>query len=367
VLTVWRLCLESVSLLLVIAAATKLLRPGQLGLLLDTAGLSHTRAITTGLVAIELLAGIAGLTLPARGGGTVVALTYAALAGGAALVARRAPGLPCGCFGDGSADRALGSAHVIGCAAAAALATVAAVTEPPAGTPLTLVLSCAAALVIRALLKTEPATFDASARRLVDRSARLLEPQVLTRRSLLIRIAAGGSALAIAPLRYLLYPGTAMAVIVPSRCTSGLCADGYTAFCCELQQGGANTCPAGTFPGGWWQCTDYRGQQLCKDAGVRYYVDCNNLPGHPFPGGCRCANDSCSNRRQACNVFRYGQCNTHIAGTTTVVCRMVTCENPGRIPQLGCSTALMVDNAVCGHEASCLEPPAFQLPGVGGA
>jgi len=128
-----------------------------------------------------------------------------------------------------------------------------------------------------------------------------------------------------------------------------------------------NGCPTGTFIGGWWMCTDYRGHQLCEGTGVRYYIDCNAIPGHPFPGGCRCAGGTCANRRQNCNVFRYGQCNTHIKGTTPVVCRVVACENPGTIAGLGCSSAKMVDDAVCGHEAACLEPVAVQLPGTGGA
>jgi hypothetical protein len=130
---------------------------------------------------------------------------------------------------------------------------------------------------------------------------------------------------------------------------------------------GLNTCPTGTFVGGWWMCTDYRGHQLCQGSGVRYYIDCNNFPGQPFPGGCRCARDDCSRRRQACNVFRYGQCNTHIKGTTTVVCRVVTCEKPSKIDGLNCNATLMIDDAVCGHEAGCLEPMAIQLPGSGGA
>ena len=127
-----------------------------------------------------------------------------------------------------------------------------------------------------------------------------------------------------------------------------------------------NACPTGTFAGGWWMCTDYRGRQLCSEQGVRYYVDCNALPGMGFPGGCRCGNDSCANRRINCNMFRYGQCNTHIDGVTAVVCRMVVCENPSRISELHCSAALAVDDAVCGHEAGCLEPPALVLAGAGG-
>ena len=113
-------------------------------------------------------------------------------------------------------------------------------------------------------------------------------------------------------------------------------------------------------------CTDYRGRQLCAGQGVRYYVDCNALPGRPFPGGCTCGNNSCDNRRVNCNVFRYGQCNTHIEGTTAVVCRMVTCQNPGSIPALNCSSSVAVDDAVCAHETPCLQAPALELTGAGG-
>jgi hypothetical protein len=170
----------------------------------------------------------------------------------------------------------------------------------------------------------------------------------------------------VAPLRYLLYPGTALAVVVPGDCGGGLCTDGYTAFCCEINHG-RNTCPTGSFPAGWWMCTDYPGRRLCHEEGVRYYVDCNRIPGTHFPGGCRCANDNCSERRVACNVFRYGQCNVHVPGVTEVVCRMVVCENPSRIPGLNCNASLAVDNAVCDHDAPCLKhPPAIELAGAGG-
>ena len=188
------------------------------------------------------------------------------------------------------------------------------------------------------------------------------------RRSFLLRVAVFGSALAAAPLRYMLYPGTALAAVVrPWDCASGNCLDGYTDFCCQINEGGANACPVDTFAGGWWMCTDYRGRRLCAEQGVRYYVDCNALPGVGFPGGCRCGNDNCGNRRINCNVFRYGQCNTQIDGTTAVVCRMVVCENPATISELHCSASLAIDDAVCGHEAACLEPPAIELAGAGGA
>ena len=79
-----------------------------------------------------------------------------------------------------------------------------------------------------------------------------------SRRGLLARAALAGSAMAVAPLRYLLRPVSAWAVIHPHLCGSGLCADGYTAFCCEINEG-KNVCPSGTFIGGWWKCTRYTG------------------------------------------------------------------------------------------------------------
>jgi hypothetical protein len=301
-------------------------------------------------------------------------VAFAGLAGGAAAGARRVGGQGCGCFGD--EETALGPRHVATNLAAAAAAAAAAIAAPaslralamsqPGLALIDLLLALTLAVLLRAWLRGAGASgWHASAVRLVDSSARLLEARI-SRRSALTRIAVAGSALAVAPVRYLLYPGSALGVVVPGSCRDGLCTDGYTAFCCEINQG-LNTCPAGTFVGGWWMCTDYRGNQLCQGAGIRYYVDCNNFPGQPFPGGCRCANDDCSHRRQACNVFRYGQCNTHIKGKTTVVCRVVTCEKPSRIPSLNCNSTMMIDDAVCGHEAGCLEPMAVQQPGTGGA
>jgi hypothetical protein len=46
---------------------------------------------------------------------------------------------------------------------------------------------------------------------------------------------------------------------------------------------------------------------------------------------------------------------------------VITCEKPSRIDALNCNATLMIDDAVCGHEAGCLEPMAVQLPGSGGA
>ncbi len=361
-------------MLLGLAGLAKLRRPGPSSVMLRAAGVPAAPLVARATAIAEIAVLLGALLLPGRLAGSIVAVVFACLTVGAAVGARRAGDRACGCFGDEGAP--LGPRHIATNLAAALAAAGAAILGPSSLTRLPsqrpglalvdLLLAGVLAVVLRHWLRGSATDgWHASALRLVDGSARALEAR-LSRRTALTRIAVAGSALAVAPVRYLLYPGSALGVVVPGSCGGGLCTDGYTAFCCEIHQG-LNTCPAGTFVGGWWMCTDYRGHQLCEGSGVRYYVDCNNLPGKPFPGGCRCADDDCSHRRQACNVFRYGQCNTQIKGTTTVVCRVVTCENPSRIESLNCNATLMIDDAVCGHEAGCLEPMAVQLPGSGGA
>lgn len=186
-----------------------------------------------------------------------------------------------------------------------------------------------------------------------------------SRRGVIARAALAGSAFAVAPIRYLVRPQPAWAVIGPGDCSSGSCTDGYSAFCCEIEQG-LNTCPKDTYVAGWWKCTAYRGHGLCHDAGVRYYVDCNRVPGEVFPGGCQCARGDCGRRRIDCNHFRYGQCNTQIPSTTEVVCRLVICQNPGTVQGMNCNGTEMADDKTCSHEAGCLEGLAVPLPGGGG-
>jgi uncharacterized membrane protein YphA (DoxX/SURF4 family) len=373
VLDVSRVVIAGLAVLLGLAGWAKVRRPGPSSAMLRTAGIPAASLAARAIAIAEVAVLAAALILPGRLAGAVVAGVFGSLTVGAAIGARRAGTQACGCFGDEGTP--LGRRHVLTNLASALAATAAAVLAPsslprlashrPALALVDLLLAGVLAAALRQWLRgTGARGWQVSALALVDGSARALEAR-FSRRSALTRIAVAGSALAVAPVRYLLYPGSALGVVVPGRCTDGLCTDGYTAFCCEIQQG-LNTCPAGTFVGGWWMCTDYRGHQLCQGSGVRYYIDCNNFPGQPFPGGCRCANDDCSHRRQACNVFRYGQCNTHIKGTTTVVCRVITCEKPSRIPSLNCNGTLMIDDAVCGHEAGCLEPMAVQLPGSGG-
>lgn len=200
--------------------------------------------------------------------------------------------------------------------------------------------------------------------RLIDAAGSLLERRT-SRRGLLARAALAGSAMAVAPLRYLLRPVSAWAVIDPGSCSGGLCSDGYTAFCCEINDG-KNVCPPGTFVGGWWMCTAYTGQGLCAKEGVRYYVDCNHLPA--TASNCRCANDTCGERRTDCNVFRYGQCNTQIGAITPIACRVVLCQNPSTIDGFNCGASLAVDDNTCTQDWNCLTAGLVeQLPGDGGA
>jgi hypothetical protein len=316
-----------------------------------------------GLLALAEFAVATGVVLlPGRISGALLAVAF----GGFTLAhARRwRNGLAgCECFGAGSKAGAspVRSAVITMISALAALVVTAAGAPSllSAHAPATAVarvvgLAALASILWRVLFSVEPSATGGLADALVRSSAFALE-----------RIALVGSALAVAPIRYLLYPGSALAVISPATCAGGLCTDGWTAFCCQIN-GGLNSCPEGTFAGGWWMCTDYTGHRLCADQGVRYYVDCNALPGTTFPGGCHCANGTCDERRVACNVFRYGQCNTQIPGVTPVVCRTVVCENPSTIAGLNCTSSLAVDNLVCGHDAPCLVPDALQLAGAGG-
>jgi hypothetical protein len=189
--------------------------------------------------------------------------------------------------------------------------------------------------------------------KLLERSGSLIERRT-SRRGLLSRFALAATAFSVAPVRYLTRPISAWAAIKPGDCGGRLCGDGYTEFCCTINHG-KNVCPSYTFIGGWWKCTRYNGSRLCGEQNVRYYLDCSVKPGKDAPGGCHCANNSCSNRAINCNVFRYGQCNTQIPQTTPIACRLITCVNPASIPGLNCNDTYLTDNMTCGHDVPCLE------------
>ncbi len=164
------------------------------------------------------------------------------------------------------------------------------------------------------------------------------------------------SAAAVAPVAFATQPVKAKELIrrTCASCPPGSrCCGGYTAFCCTLPGGNNFGCPAGTYVGGWWQC-NYGGTGLCGTTNLRYYMDCNTLPGHACSGGCHCGADECGNFKTCCINFRYGQCNTQIHNLGTIKCRLVTCMIPCRIDCLNCNCSAAVDQFTCTHEAGCL-------------
>jgi hypothetical protein len=189
--------------------------------------------------------------------------------------------------------------------------------------------------------------------RLVRFATNVMDRKV-SRRSVLVKTAIVGSALAVGPIRYLTRPVSAEATITCANCSSGsLCCDGWTAMCCQINPGNGNYCPPGTYRGGWWKCTNYKGTQLCNPENVRYIVDCNLIPGTSCTGGCHCADDKCANRGTCCNVFKYGQCHVEVTTITAIVCRMIRCRNPCEL-WADCNCTTKVDDNTCTHEAGCL-------------
>ncbi len=215
-----------------------------------------------------------------------------------------------------------------------------------------------------------------SARRSV--SAALLDGAVrgfggrLDRRSVLRAGTMAATALVAAPSDFVLRPRSAYAAVCGCSgqgCACGsLCCDGYTEFCCTLT--GSNGCPPGTVAAGWWKVD---GSGFCGGA-PRYYLDCNSQCGAcGCRGGlcsgacsgtrCGCALGDCNNRKSGCTMFRYGQCNQHIACLGPIVCRVVTCTPPW-VFDGSCTTASRTDNNTANHNRPCLEAPFGAFDGV---
>jgi hypothetical protein len=206
---------------------------------------------------------------------------------------------------------------------------------------------------------------------LLERTTRVLDgdedapPRGPTRRSFLTKVAVVGSAVVLAPLRYILRPGTAYAVVC-GDCGGGACCDGYTEFCCVLN--GNNVCPPGTFSGGWWKAD---GSAYCNSQ-ARYYVDCHAecthcgcANGSAFCGqscvDCRCGCQSCANRKNCCTNFRYGQCNQQIPCVGPIACRVATCSPP-YVWDSTCTSVSATDQNTVTHTAACLtqEPAVWR-------
>lgn len=202
-------------------------------------------------------------------------------------------------------------------------------------------------------------------RALVEKAGRFLE-QRTSRRGFLRRAAIVGSALTVAPVAYVMRPGTAYSQVTrtPSNCPPGSrCASGgWTEFCCSST--GVNTCPPGTMVAGWWRA---EGSGYCG-GGSRYYMDCNTSTcGSCGCGGsgtcspscagtrCVCGNNSCSLWKTGCTRFRYGQCNQHVECLGPIECRVVTCVPPWEWDS-SCTRRDARDDRTRGHDAGCLHP-----------
>jgi hypothetical protein len=192
-----------------------------------------------------------------------------------------------------------------------------------------------------------------------------------SRRGFLAKATVTATALSVAPTDLLLRPGTAYAAICACApgydcdCSS-LCCDGYTQFCCTINNG-VNACPPGTFAGGWWKAD---GSQYC--AGPRYYIDCQGeCHGCGCGGGafcpscddltCECALGSCSNRHAGCTEFRYGQCHMEIACCGRIACRVVSCTPPWLLDST-CTTVAQTDDNTANHFAPCQNGPTSNPP-----
>ncbi len=168
-----------------------------------------------------------------------------------------------------------------------------------------------------------------------------------------------GTALAVDPTGYVLRPGTAYASVCGPGTGRG---SGWTVFCATINQG-RNTCPPGSIAAGWWKAD---GASLCGGT-ARYIVDCNATCARCTTPGARagiCASGcwscgctggpkgSCDQRKNCCNAFRYGQCNTQVRQVGGVQCRVVSCTPPWTWED--CSTAPATDNRTRDHNSDYL-------------
>ena len=108
--------------------------------------------------------------------------------------------------------------------------------------------------------------------------------------------------------------------------------------------------------------------------GPRYYLDCNALrrlrvrwrgicSGACSGTGCGCAGGDCGNRTACCNLFRYGQCNQHVACVGPIVCRIVTCVPPWAFEPT-CTTVTRVDEYTAHHDKPCLHTTVGSVDAV---
>ncbi len=200
---------------------------------------------------------------------------------------------------------------------------------------------------------------------LADRVGSFLDRRT-SRRGFLSRTALIGSALVAAPRTFVLQPVSAYAALCGIDTTFSA---GYTVMCCTVNRG-MNACPPGTFVGGWWKADNTA--YCCNDGqrAPRYYIDCQATCTKCRKGcadsycdrecwNCSCRSGpsyTCDQRRDCCNIFRYGQCHQEIGCGGPVACRVVTCTPPYLLYD-DCGTATLYDQRTAQHTAPCLAGP----------
>lgn len=164
------------------------------------------------------------------------------------------------------------------------------------------------------------------------------------RRGFLASSALVATAITVDPLGFITKPVSAYDAVCGAAAG---CNDGWSAFCCTINNG-KNSCPPGSFVAGWWKADN---SGFCCGS-ARYYIDCNAFAGDRTHR-CHCPSGTCDQRRVACNQFRYGQCHQEIGPYGPVVCRMVTCTPPWQF-DASCTTSSATDNNTRSHTAPCL-------------
>ncbi len=193
---------------------------------------------------------------------------------------------------------------------------------------------------------------------LVSKAAGVLERKS-SRRGFIMGSAMVGSAVAVAGCAPGTQPGTPYNHI--TDCGGGLCTDGYTEFCCTINNG-LNVCPPGTFVAGWWRA-DY--SSFCN--GTRYYMDCNAVvlrsrisatgsaravPSAAAQGGATRGASTATTSATGSATRRSGSSVRSRAGSSPV------CP-PYTVAEYACTTAAAVDNSTAEHApAHGCAPPA---------
>jgi hypothetical protein len=164
----------------------------------------------------------------------------------------------------------------------------------------------------------------------------LLEART-SRRGILRRAAVFGSALAVAPLKFLLQPESAWAITCSNCASSSKCCSANSTFCCTLT--GSNYCPSGSGECGYWHC----------GTNNLFYMDCCSTSSCT----CHCALNQCGNRKTCCNSRFYGNCNAPGA-TGRIVCRVTRHRRPDFCDFL-CSASYGSGN--CDSPPACASNP----------